>query len=223
VKKHHYVPALKFSWLTHFYDPVVALTTREKVFRKILLEQAKIRAGDRILDLGCGTGTFTVMVKNRYPTASVTGIDGDPDILVMARRKTKAAGIDVALDEGMSFSMPYPKNEFDTVFSSLFFHHLKSEEKVRTMKEVYRVLKPGGKFHVCDWGHPSNSFSKVMSLFVQLLDGFEVTRDNMEGLLPSYIESAGFVELGELSHVETNFGTLDFMSAKKPMNRSAAK
>ena len=194
------------------------MATREKVFRENLLGQAEISAGDRILDLGCGTGTFTVMVKNRYPTARVTGLDGDPDILVLARRKTKAARVDVVLDEGMSFSMPYSTNEFDTVFSSLFFHHLKSEDKLRTMKEVYRVLKPGGKFHICDWGRPSNLFSKMMFLLVRLLDGFEVTRDNIEGRLPSYIESAGFVGLRELGHVKTNLGTLDFMSARKPVN-----
>ena len=165
MKKNQYVPALKFSWLTRFYDPVIALVTREKVFRANLLEQAEIRSGDRILDLGCGTGTFTVMIKSRYPAARVTGLDGDPDILVLARRKTKAAAVDVVLDEGMSNSMPYSTDEFDTVFSSLFFHHLNSEEKLRTMKEVYRVLKPGGKFHVCDWGRPSNLFSRMMFFF----------------------------------------------------------
>jgi len=218
MKKNHYVPALKFSWLTRFYDPVVALATREKVFRENLLERAEIRAGDRILDLGCGTGTFTVMVKSRYPTARVTGLDGDPNILDLARRKTKAARVDVVLDEGMSDSMPYSTDEFDTVFSSLFFHHLRPEEKLRTMKEVYRVLKPGGVFHVCDWGPPSNLFSRVMSLSVRLLDGFEVTRDNFEGRLPAYIERVGFMGLSELGHVETNIGTLDFISANKPMN-----
>lgn len=218
MKKNQYVPALKFSWLTRFYDPVIALATREKVFRANLLEQAEIRSGDRILDLGCGTGTFTVMIKSRYPAARVTGLDGDPDILVLARRKTKAAAVDVVLDEGMSNSMPYSTDEFDTVFSSLFFHHLNSEEKLRTMKEVYRVLKPGGKFHVCDWGRPSNLFSRMMFFFVRLLDGFEVTRDHVEGRLPSYIESAGFVGISEPGHLNTNLGTLDFMSAKKPVN-----
>ena len=217
-KNKHYVPALKFSWLTRFYDPVIALATREKVFRANLLEQAEIRSGDRVLDLGCGTATFVIMVKSRYPAARVTGLDGDPDILGLARTKTKAAAVDVALDEGMSNSMPYSADEFDTVFSSLFFHHLRPEEKLRTMKEVFRVLKPGGKFHVCDWGRPSNLYTKTMFLLVQLLDGFDVTRDNMEGRLPSYFESAGFEAFSALGHVDTNLGTLDFMSARKPVS-----
>lgn len=80
------------------------------------------------------------------------------------------------------------------------------------------MLKPGGQFHVCDWGRPSNLFSRMMFLFVRLLDGFEVTRDNIEGQLPSYIDSAGFVWFSELGHLKTNLGTLDFMSARKPVN-----
>ena len=218
MKKNHYVSALKYSWLTRFYDPLVALSTREKVFRGRLLGQAEIHPGDRILDLGCGTGTFAVMLKARYPTAKVTGLDGDPDILIQAGNKISTAGLDVALDESMSYSTPYSEGEFNTVFSSLFFHHLTSVDKVRTIGEVYRVLKPGGFFHVCDWGRSSNPVSRVMFLCVQLLDGLEVTRDNIEGRLPSFIKGVGFEEVSQLGHLETVLGTLDFISAKKPMS-----
>jgi ubiquinone/menaquinone biosynthesis C-methylase UbiE len=211
----HYVPALKHSWLTRFYDPVVALSSREKVFREQLLAQAEINPGDRVLDLGCGTGSFAILLKTRYPTASVTGLDCDPDILIQAKKKTVTAGVDITFDESMSYSTPYTEGEFDTVFSSLFFHHLKSVEKVRTIKEVYRVLKPGGFFHVCDWGRPSNPVSRVMSLCVQLLDGLEVTRDNIEGRLPSFIKGAGFEEVNQLGRLETVLGTLHFISARK--------
>lgn len=216
--KKHYIPALKYSWLTRFYDPVVAFSTREKVFRETLLEQAKIKPDDRILDLGCGTGTFAVLTKTRYPEASVRGLDGDPDILVRAREKVMAACVSVDFDESMSFSTPYSDNEFDTVFSSLFFHHLKSEDKLRTIKEVFRVLRPGGEFHVCDWGRPSNPFSKIAFMGVRLLDGFEVTRDNYEGRLPALINGVGFEGLDEHGHVETMLGTLDFLSAMKPLD-----
>ena len=218
LKNIHYVPALKYSWLTRFYDPVVALSTREKVFRAKLLAQAEIHPGDRILDLGCGTGTFAIMLKTRHPAARVTGLDGDPDILIQAQKKKLSAGVDITFDQSMSYSTPYSEGEFDTVFSSLFFHHLKSVDKLRTIREVYRVLEPGGFFHVCDWGRPSNWVSRVMFLCVQLLDGLEVTRDNIEGRLPSFIKEVGFEEVNQLGRVETVMGTLDFISAKKPRN-----
>ena len=217
-ENNHYIPALKHSWLTRFYDPVVALSTREKVFREKLLAQAEINPGDRVLDLGCGTGTFAIMLKTRYPTARVTGLDCDPDILIQAQKKKLSVGVDITFDESMSYTTPYSESEFDTVFSSLFFHHIKSVEKLRTIREVYRVLEPGGFFHVCDWGRPSNSVSRVMSLCVQLLDGLEVTRDNIEGRLPSFIKGVGFEEVNQLGRVETILGTLHFISAKKPKN-----
>ena len=73
-----YVTALRFRWLTRIYDPVVALTTREKTFKRRLLDQAPIEAGSRVLDVGCGTGTLTTLIKHRQPEAIVSGLDGDP-------------------------------------------------------------------------------------------------------------------------------------------------
>lgn len=54
----HYVPALRFHWLTRFYDPLIRVTLREDRFKALLVEQAVPQPGDRILDLGCGTGTL---------------------------------------------------------------------------------------------------------------------------------------------------------------------
>lgn len=215
VNNNHYVPALKYSWLTRFYDPVVALTTRESTFRQKLLDQSEFNAGDRLLDLACGTGTFAILAKTRVPDAMVTGLDGDPDILDMARKKAQKAGVKVVFDEGLSFSMPYRADEFDVVFSSLFFHHLNTKDKIRTLKEVIRVLKPNGVFHVCDWGRPSNLLSKVMFTAVRLLDGFEVTQDNVHGRLSEFLGEVGFVDISVADHIETILGTLDLITAKK--------
>ena len=216
MKNGDYIPALKYSWLARFYDPVVALTTREGMFRQKLLKLADFKMGDRVLDLACGTGTFAAMVKARHPDVEMTGLDADPNILALARKKARNDGVDIAFDEGRSDDMPYATGEFEVAFSSLFFHHLQTPEKLRSMAEVLRVLRPGGVFHVCDWGRPSNSVSRVMSLCVQLLDGLEVTRDNIEGRLPSFIKGVGFEEVSQLGRVETVLGTLDFISAKKP-------
>lgn len=213
----NYIPALKYSWLTRFYDPVVAVTTREKIFRKKLLQQADLRSGDRVLDLACGTGTFAAMVKARHPEVMVVGLDGDPKILELARKKAEANGVEVAFEEGFSIALPYEAGEFDLVFSSLFFHHLQSEDKRETMREVLRVLKPGGAFHVCDWGSPSDLLTKFMFNAVRLLDGFDVTQDNVDGLLKCFIEEAGFCDVKERGYVGTALGTLELISAEKSL------
>ncbi len=59
MKNEKYIPALSYDWLTPFYDTAMRLTTREKVFKKALVKQAKIKANHRVLDLACGTGTLT--------------------------------------------------------------------------------------------------------------------------------------------------------------------
>src|SRR5581483_6293325 len=82
-----YIPALGYRWLTPAYDAAVALTTRERTFKRALIEQAKLQAQERVLDLACGTATLTIMAKRDEPTAELTGIDGDPQMLKRACRK----------------------------------------------------------------------------------------------------------------------------------------
>ena len=192
MEKQRYRHALSYPWLNRLYDPVVSVTTRERVFREKLLESADLKPGDRVLDLACGTGSFAALLKKRYPTVKVVGLDGDSSILELAQTKIKANRLDVQFDAGMSFAMPYGDDEFDVVFSSLFFHHLVTNEKNLTLAEIRRVLKPAGVLHVCDWGRPSNWFSRLRFLGVRVLDGFDVTDDNLNGRLPTLIEGAGF-------------------------------
>src|SRR5688572_10859946 len=90
----HYVPALRYRWLTPYYDKVVSWTTREIVFRQKLLDQANLGENDRVLDLACGTETMALMIKSRHPGTVVSGLDGDSEILGVAREKVKRAGLD---------------------------------------------------------------------------------------------------------------------------------
>ena len=120
----HYIPALRYNWLTALYDPVVRLSTRERTFKERLIRQADIRSDAEVLDLGCGTGTLAIWVKKLYPQARVTGLDGDLNILSIAQRKAQHEGTDIQFDHGMSFDLPYRDASFDRVLSSLFFHQI---------------------------------------------------------------------------------------------------
>jgi ubiquinone/menaquinone biosynthesis C-methylase UbiE len=215
-EKENFIPALSYEWLTPLYDPVVRLTTREKSFKSALVEQARIGEGHRVLDLACGTGTLAVLLKKHAPHSEVVGIDADPKILEIARKKAKKAGVSVNFERGMSFDLPFPDRSFDSVVSSLFFHHLTRENKLKTLREVHRVLKPGGEFHVADWGAPANFLMSFASYFIQLLDGFETTSDSFAGLLPELIARAGFEAVEETRSFDSAFGTIRLHKSRKP-------
>src|SRR6266852_4003584 len=187
-----YIPALGYRCLTRFYDPVVRVTTREATFKEALLRQASIRDGHRVLDLGCGTGTLALLVKHAHRGAEVFGLDADPEALKLARTKLSESGIEVRLDQGLASALPYTAESFDRTLSSLLFHHLSSELKLEAMREVLRVLRPGGEFHIADWGKPTGPATRLAFIAIQLLDGFATTTDNVRGLLPDLLGLAGF-------------------------------
>ncbi|HUS24977.1 MAG TPA: methyltransferase domain-containing protein [Candidatus Binatia bacterium] len=211
-----YVPALGFRWLTPAYDVVVGLTTRERAFKQALLAQANLQAGQRALDLACGTGTLAILAAGAVPEAGMHGIDGDPQMLARARRKAQSAGVAIEWREGLSTALPWPDGTFDRVLSSLFFHHLDRESKRASFTEVVRVLRPGGELHVADWGAAANPLMRAAYLGIQLLDGFANTADNVRGLLPKMMEDAGLREVRETRRFSTMFGTLSLYRAQRP-------
>ncbi|MEO8649370.1 MAG: class I SAM-dependent methyltransferase [Acidobacteriota bacterium] len=208
MKNQEYIPALSYDWLTSLYDPVVALTTRENTFKKALIEQARIEGDHSVLDLACGTATLSIMLKQRQPRARVIGVDGDARILRIAKTKVRRAQVEIQFDVGMSFDLPYKDESFERVISSLFFHHLTRENKSKTLREVIRVLKPNGQFHVADWGRPTTWLMRRSSYLIQLLDGFETTADSFKGLLPKLMADAGFASIEETNHFNSLFGTI---------------
>ena len=211
-KRGRYLPALKYRWLTPFYDPVLRRLFREDVMKARLVEQVALRPGQRVLDLGCGTGTLTVLLKRTQPEARVVGLDGDPQVLEIARRKAAEAGVEVAWDQGMAYALPYPDGSFDTVVTSLMLHHLTHGSKIRALREVHRVLRPGGSFHVADFGPPRNAIMRSLAKVSELL---EETADGVEGRLPGMFQAAGLQGVEETARFVTPLGTLVLFQAWK--------
>ena len=126
-----------------------------------------------------------------------------------------AAGLNIAFDEGWSTSLPFPEGRFDRVLSSLFFHHLDRDGKRAALREVHRVLKPGGELHVADWGAAANPLMRAAFLGIQLLDGFTTTADNVAGRLPEFMRDAGFADVQEARRFSTVFGTMSLYRARR--------
>jgi ubiquinone/menaquinone biosynthesis C-methylase UbiE len=212
-QSNHYIPALSFQWLTPLYDPLLRWVMHEETFKRELIKQAYIQPGQRILDLGCGTGTLTILIKRLNPLAEVVGLDGDPHILEIARAKANEAGVELSLDEGMAYQLPYSDHTFDRVLSSLVMHHLTREDKQRTFHEIYRVLNPGGELHIVDFGKPYGVYGILAS---QIGKRLEQASDNFKGLLPLMMRRAGFIQVSETGCFQTIFGSLIFYQARKP-------
>lgn len=209
-----YVPALGFDRLTALYDPLVRLTSREAIFKRRLLDQASVLPGDRVLDLGCGTGTLALAAKRREPRAEVTGLDADSAVLARARLKAEEEGLAVRFDEGLADRLPYPDAAFDKVLSTLFFHHLDRSTKERTAREIVRVLRPGGALHVADWGPPRGLLGPLLFLPIRLLDGLEATGDNAAGRLPEIFVAAGLSAVRAHGRIQTPVGALVLLSGR---------
>jgi ubiquinone/menaquinone biosynthesis C-methylase UbiE len=210
-----FVPALGFERLTSLYDPVVKATTRERAFKRRLLDQAAIQPGDRVLDLGCGTGTLAIAAKRREPTAKVAGLDGDREMLRRARTKAADARVDLDPNEGLADRLPYPDSSFDKVLSTLLFHHLASDVKRAAAGEIARVLRRGGELHLADWGRAPDPLARALFVVVQLFDGFEQTGDNVAGRLPSILEAGGLSSVRERGRLRAAFGSLSLYSARR--------
>jgi ubiquinone/menaquinone biosynthesis C-methylase UbiE len=159
-----FLPAAGHDWLLPLYDPFVRLLGGDRA-RKKLFDQAGIRPVQNILDIGCGTGTLSVSMQRDHPNVHITGIDPDEKALSRAQKKAQQAGASIQFDQGFSDQLPYPDASFDHIFSTFMFHHLKETEKAKTLQEVRRVLKPGGRFHLLDFTRvKNNSEDRILSL-----------------------------------------------------------
>ncbi|OGS41540.1 MAG: hypothetical protein A3K67_00245 [Euryarchaeota archaeon RBG_16_62_10] len=208
-----YVPALKYHALTPLYDPAMRLFMREEVFKGEIVRQMGLGGGQAALDIGCGTGTLLIAMKRACPDAMVVGIDGDAAVLSYARVKGLRTGSRLDLQVALASHLPYAGRTFDGIASSLVFHHLTRGDRARALSEAFRVLRPGGKIIVADFGVPRGLLMRAISKAAGLL---EDTRDNLAGLIPQMMARAGFVNVEESAVFGTPFGSLSIYRGERP-------
>jgi ubiquinone/menaquinone biosynthesis C-methylase UbiE len=204
-----YLPAAGRDIFLPLYDPFTKLFGFDGV-RRALLEQAALRPHFRVLDVGCGTGTLTVLIRRLYPAVDVVGLDPDPRALARARRKAQGTGVPVRFDRGFSDALGYPDASFDRVFSSMMFHHLDEGDKEPTLREIRRVLKPGGRLELLDFEGPD---AHAHGLVSRLIHAHARLRGNASARVLDLMVWAGFRAPVKVAERETLFGRLAFYQA----------
>ena len=208
-----YIHALRFPWLNRCYDSVVKMTTRESTFKRQLVQLIDQKNTKTLLDLACGTGTLAIAIKQAYPDIDVSAVDGDATILKLAKAKAASSHTTIQWQQAMAQQLPFADNSFHVVTSTLFFHHLDASNKLGVLREIQRVLRPGGELLIADWGATDKLLLRASFYLVQCLDGFETTADNIDGKLPSYIEQAGFNDVVIRQKIAVPLGSIDVIRA----------
>ena len=208
-----YVPALGLPALTGFYDTVLALTMRERRWRPLLRDRIATRVGPGgcIVDVGAGTGTLAIALAALRPDAQVIAVDGDPEVLALARRKASAERVNWR--QGLAGELDLEDASADAVVMSLLLHHLDPGSKRRALLDARRVLAGDGRLHVADWGRPHDLVMRAAFGIVQLSDGVDGTRDHAAGHLARFIGEAGFHQIERYGRLRTGFGSLELLEA----------
>lgn len=197
--------------LAKYYDLFASVSGYGDKFFRQIAELAGIREGDRVLDVGCGTGTLGIREKEKAGnTGYVAGIDASGQMISQARKKAVKIDIKVDFKPGLIEDIPYDDNYFDVVTSSMMIHHLPLSLKKKGFQEVFRVLRPGGHFFLVDFGKPSSLFGNFLGYL--LLYWTESARANLKGVVPGLLEEAGFEEV----KIAKRFPLRKFISARKP-------
>ena len=191
-----YLPGMGKDWLLPVYDPLTRALGLRRAHRR-LADQADVRPGHRVLEIGCGTGNLALMVKRRHPDAVVAGLDPDPKALDRAGRKAARAGLPVRFDRGFAGELPYPEASFDRVLSAFMFHHLAPAERRSALAEVRRVLVPGGELHLLDFGGGGHRHAGPLGLMARRSRRLQ---DNLGDRIPTLMREAGLLDPAQTGH-----------------------
>jgi ubiquinone/menaquinone biosynthesis C-methylase UbiE len=205
-----YLPAAGLDVLLPLYDPMVRLLGADGARRK-LFEQAGALPQHHLLDIGCGTGTLAVAIKGWLPGAQVAGLDPDPRALARARRKARNAGVAIAFVQGFADDLPYPEASFDRVFSSLMFHHLPFGTKLPALREVRRVLKPGGSLHLLDFEQEGPHSHNPLAHW---LHSSKHMQGNQSEQILGWMREAGFADARLVARQQRIFGKIAYLAAQ---------
>lgn len=212
--KNSFTPAAGRFASTGLYDRGVALLTREHIWRQALLDLLAPAAGDTILDVGCGTGSLAILLKQREPLANVIGLDPDPEALAIARTKADAAGVSIQWKQGFAHDAA-AHGPADKAVSSLVFHQVPLDGKRAGLAAMFAALREGGMLVIADYAKPSGWAMRQAFRFIQLIDGRTDTQPNADGFIEAELSRLAETTVSAKFALDTPTGTISIFAVPK--------
>lgn len=206
-----FTPAAGRIMPTAWYDRLLAVLTREPRWREAMLQLVAPQPGERILDVGSGTGTFAILLKQASPESAIVGLDPDGTARAIAMQKAKDVGVHVDWVEG--FARDASKfGTFDKVVSSLVFHQVPVIEKRAGLAAVFAAVRPGGIVCIADYARQSRWLMRQAFRIVQAADGKADTQPNADGFLELELSRLAGRKVAPKLVVDTPTGTISLFA-----------
>lgn len=209
-----HTPPLGHHARTPLYDYAIAAMTREKTWRMALIEALNPSTGDRILDIGSGTGSLAIAIHQACPAALYVGIDPDEDAAQRAFNKTTKLDQDIQFRRGyFSAAEAYFAEAPNKIVSRLVLHQVPLMEKRRILSEAKRALSPYGALFIADYALQRGVMRFLFRITVQALDGVLNTQANADGALPKLLGDADFCLVEEIEKFDPVTGSISILRA----------
>lgn len=211
-----FTPLLGKSFLTPLYDRAIGLFTRERRWRQKIVEHLHLVPGDRVIDVGSGTGTLLKALMANCPEVGLIGVEPDPAALTLARRKF-GAGVDlVKWHNGFLDSFDLPESWLpNKIVSSLVLHQVPLREKRTILENIETLLAPGGTVLIADYMKQDSPLMRgLFRATVQSLDGGDDTQPSADGEVEKLLAEI-FAEARLLERIHTATGTISLWRGYK--------
>jgi ubiquinone/menaquinone biosynthesis C-methylase UbiE len=201
------------DWLAPVYDQMCWVMGLGLAMRRRTLSLAELQRGERVLDVGCGTGVLTRLAAEAVgPDGLAVGIDPGPTMIGVARLKASRPQSRATFELGVIERLGFGDSTFDVVLSSFMLHHLPADVKRAGLGEVWRVLKPGGRLVLVDFD-PTRPIARFMFAIFRLVPTYARVL-HAAGDPGPLLRAASFVDVAAAG---SWLGAATFWAARKPL------
>jgi ubiquinone/menaquinone biosynthesis C-methylase UbiE len=201
------------DWLAPAYDQMCRVMGLGPAMRRRTLALAGLQRGERVLDVGCGTGVLTRLAAEAIgPAGTAVGIDPGPAMIGVARLKAVRTRSRAKFELGVIERLSFGDGTFDVVLSSFMLHHLPADVKRAGLGEAWRVLKPGGRLVLVDFD-PRRPIARLMFAIFRLVPTYARVLHAAGDPAP-LLRAARFVDV---TAVGSWIGAATFWAARKPL------